>query len=92
MKKQTDNKIIKILKCPICGEKMTVSETGTSLYCDGLKRHCYDFSASGYINLCSPNQSGGGDSKPAVRARSEFLDKQYYRPVAEEIAKMAKKY
>ena len=71
---------------------MTTSETGASLYCMGLKRHCYDFSSSGYINLCSPTQSGGGDSKAAVRARSEFLDGQYYRPVAEEIAKMAKKH
>ncbi len=71
---------------------MTITETGASLCCDGVKRHCYDFSSSGYINLCSPTQSGGGDSKSAVRARSEFLDRQYYRPVAEEIAKMSKKH
>ena len=71
---------------------MTVTETGGSLYCHGLKRHCYDFSSSGYINLCTPTQSGGGDSKAAVRARSEFLDREYYRPVAEEIANMAKKH
>lgn len=71
---------------------MITDETAASLFCNGKKRHCYDFSSSGYINLSSPTQCGGGDSKAAVKARSEFLDKQYYRPVAEEIARMAKKY
>ena len=63
-----------------------------SLVCGGTRGHCYDFASSGYVNLCSPTQSGGGDSKQAVRARSSFLDKEYYRPVAEALANVAKKY
>ena len=92
MRKKLDKTILEKLKCPICGERMDITENGASLYCCGIKRHCYDFASSGYVNLCAPTQSGGGDSKAAVRARSEFLDKQYYRPVAEAIADMAKKH
>ena len=92
VKKTVNKRILDILRCPICNEKMNITENGASLCCGGAKRHCYDFSSSGYINLSSPTQSGGGDSKAAVRARSDFLDKQYYRPVADAIASMAKKY
>lgn len=87
-----DNKIEKILRCPICGSNVAVPEGKTSLICDGERKHCYDFAASGYLNLCSPRQSGGGDSKQAVRARSEFLNKGYYRPIAEELVKMSVKH
>ena len=87
-----DNKILSILRCPICGNGMSVPEGKASLVCGGERKHCYDFASSGYVNLCYPMQSGGGDSKQAVRARSEFLDKGHYRPVAEELARMAVKY
>ena len=88
----TDEKIERILKCPICQAKMTASTERGSLICEGSRGHCYDFAASGYVNLCAPTQSGGGDSKQAVRARSSFLDKEYYRPVAKALANVAKKY
>ena len=50
--------------------------------CDGVRQHCFDFSASGYVNLALPGQSAGGDSKQAVRARSNFLNQEYYKPIA----------
>ncbi len=62
-------------------------QSGTSLVCCGKKAHCYDFAASGYVNLSPPVKSGGGDSKAAVRARSEFLNLGYYAPVARELAR-----
>lgn len=64
------NEIIeKIFSCPCCRAEMYVSENGKSVYCRGKKRHCYDFSADGYLAL----GQGGGDSKEAVRARKSFL-------------------
>lgn len=76
----SDEKILSALRCPICGESMAA--VGASIVCRGARRHCYDRGASGYVNFCSPAQSGGGDSKQAVRARSAFLDSELYRPVA----------
>lgn len=75
------------IKCPICGAGMEVTEqTGASLVCSGIRRHCYDFSAAGHVNLMPPGHSASGDSKAAVRARKDFLDKGYYRPVADALA------
>ncbi len=80
-----------ILKCPHCGG--TLEKEGRSLYCDGHsgRRHCFDLSASGYADL-SGRQSGGGDSKEAVAARREFLDRGYYAPAANAICELAEKY
>ena len=66
--------------------------SGKSLFCNGARRHCYDFAAGGYVNLTSPGQSNGGDSKSAVRARSAFLDTEHYRPIADELCATLKKH
>ncbi len=88
-----DKKILNALKCPICGAEVTVREgTGASMICCGARTHCFDLASSGYVNLCAPKQSGGGDSKQAVRARSEFLDRGFYAPVAEAICEAAMKH
>ena len=79
------------LKCPICQSKMRIDGEKT-LCCNGEKKHSYDISSSGYVNLASPKQSGGGDTKSAVKARSEFLDSGYYQPIAEKIAELLNKY
>lgn len=77
-------KILDSLICPCCGEKMGVGNEGRSLLCLGARRHCFDISSSGYVNL-SPTHSGGGDSKSAVRSRSRFLDSGAYAPVSDAI-------
>ena len=79
-----DKKIIAASRCPICKAAIEVRESG-SIVCRGAKTHCYDIASSGYVNFCSPTQSGGGDSKAAVRARTAFLDSGAYEPVAREI-------
>lgn len=72
---------------------MSIRESASvSLCCNGPKTHCYDLASAGYVNLCKPGQSGGGDSKQAVRARSDFLNKHYYRPVAEAICEAVRDY
>ena len=79
------------LKCPICKAE-TFVEGEKMLCCRGEKKHTYDISASGYLNLASPKQCGGGDTKDAVRARSEFLDGGYYSPIAEKMVELLVKY
>ena len=79
------------LKCPICGAPIE-TDGGKVLYCKGEKKHTYDISASGYVNLASPKQCGGGDTKAAVRARSEFLDAGYYQPIANKLVELLTKY
>ena len=70
--------ISRLFTCPVCRADMYVSEDGKSAFCRGERRHCFDFSADGYLSM----SGGGGDSKGAVRARREFLSKDYYLPVA----------
>ncbi len=77
-----------IFSCPHCKADMYLSPDGKSAYCRGEKRHCFDFSADGYLSV----QSAGGDSKSAVSARRDFLGKGYYRSVAEAIISAVRKY
>ncbi len=83
----TDATITAALRCPICRTPMTVRES-RSLVCTGTRTHCFDFGASGYVNLAPPTQSGGGDSKQAVRARSQFLNLGHYEPIADGICSL----
>ena len=79
------------LKCPICGA-VTELENEKTLFCKGERKHTYDISASGYINLASPKQCGGGDTKSAVRARSDFLNCGYYYPIADKVIELLNEY
>ena len=90
MRVLSDEKIIGILRCPICKEGLAVK--AASLVCFGARQHCFDFASGGYVNLSSPKHSGAGDSKEAVRARSEFLNKDYYKPVSDELQKLVSKH
>lgn len=85
--------------CPVCGADMAKSEDGKSLICAGgargnrtSKHHCFDFSASGYVNFAPPSQSLSGDSKDAVRSRTRFLDGGYYAPVRDAVCELIKDY
>ena len=73
-----------IVICPICHAPFCQSEDGRSLFCLGEKRHCFDRSASGYVNLAG-NRKSTGDSREAARARVNFLSKGYYAPVMEAL-------
>lgn len=91
MRLLTDQTIGAALRCPICHAAMKTAES-PSLVCLGARTHCFDFGASGYVNLSRPGQSGGGDSKQAVRARSQFLSLEHYRPVADGICELLAKH
>ena len=78
--------VINLLKCPICGENCKTDEPQKRCFCLGEKQHSYDFAKSGYINLCTTMKLG--DNKDAVRARSKFLEADYYLPLSKEINKI----
>ena len=70
--------------CPICGEELELEEKG--LGCK--KNHRFDLSKEGYVNLFLSQQSKQkrhGDDKAMVRARKDFLEKGYYRPLLDGI-------
>ena len=72
---------------------MAFEERGSGiLFCEGARRHTYDFASGGYVNLAPPAQSKGGDSKGAVRARTAFLQTEHYRPIADKICELLHKH
>ena len=87
----TDRDIIlkTIIKCPVCSSDVYESENKKSLFCTGQRRHCFDFSADGYVSLST---QGAGDSKQAIAARRAFLSGDYYLPLAEKICEVASKH
>ena len=76
-----------ILICPVC--KSALYKDEKSYFCRGEKRHCFDISSSGHVNLC-PGRATGGDDKKAVRSRTEFLSLRYYQPIADKICEILK--
>ena len=93
MKYLKDKRIEAIIRCPLCNRKMTVDNAGNAvLHCDGEKKHSYDFSSRGYINFAPPGHTNSGDSKQAVIARTDFLNLQLYRPIAEALRDTVRKY
>ena len=70
---------------------MAVSDDKKRLYCLGQRSHSFDFSSKGYVNFAI-NKGATGDSKEAVRSRSDFLNKDYYKPVCEWLCEILKKY
>ena len=92
MKILPNKTILNKIKCPHCSEGVELLESGTSLICRGQRRHCFDISASGHVNFLKAGHSGSGDSKAAVRARRDFLEKGYYRPVADALAEVLREH
>lgn len=76
--------------CPVCSEKLKIS--GKSYIC--LNRHTFDMAKSGYVNLLPTNNSGSvhGDNKLMLRARREFLEKGYYKPLCDAVCDTVAKY
>ena len=86
-----ENFLIKYLKCPCCDANMALTDDAKSLACEGARRHTFDFSSKGHINFAL-TQSGSGDSKEAVRSRSDFLNKGYYEPIREKLCEILSRY
>jgi 23S rRNA (guanine745-N1)-methyltransferase len=80
------NSVLALLRCPICHASFNLSNEGKSCQCDGAeKKHCFDFSKSGYLNLSGPH-GGAGDRKDAIRSRSLFLNAGYYQALCDNLS------
>ncbi len=71
-----------ILICPVCKSELYRYEK--SCFCRGTKKHCFDISSAGHVNLCV-GKSTGGDDKKAVKSRTDFLNLGYYKPLADKL-------
>ncbi len=68
------------LLCPLCKNELILENK--SYKC--LKKHTFDLAKQGYLNLDTKNSSSG-DNKEMISARTDFLEKDYYKPLKEEL-------
>ena len=74
--------------CPVCQTPITTTEDGGVC----RKGHRFDRARSGYMHLLPANRKHAknpGDDKLIVDARRKFLDKGYYRPLADTVSRLA---
>ena len=67
--------------CPVC--KKPLKPFNNTLHC--RNNHSFDVARKGYVNLLTTaghNPRTSGDNADMVKARSAFLDKDYYKPLA----------
>ncbi|MBE6648346.1 MAG: methyltransferase domain-containing protein [Ruminococcaceae bacterium] len=77
-----------VLMCPVC-KKELFEETGRFIC---KNNHSFDISKKGYVNLLMSNASGDkrhGDDKAMVCARTDFLNRGFYEPLAKAVSKLA---
>lgn len=76
--------------CPKCKKPLKIQSQ--SLKC--ADNHCFDIAKEGYANLLLANKSGNliGDSRDMAKARKEFLSKDYYGILADELSKIISSY
>lgn len=75
--------------CPVCRKKL--KQKGSSFVCKN--NHCFDISSKGYVNLLTTkgrNPKNAGDNHLMVNARSNFLNKDYYLPLAQKVSEIIK--
>ena len=76
--------------CPVC--KKRLKKLDNVLHCQN--GHSFDIARKGYVNLLTTNKrnpKNSGDNAEMVKARTNFLDKGYYLPLAERIAQTAQR-
>lgn len=77
------------LLCPIC--RGALNKADKSCICE--RRHCFDISKYGYVNLLPPSGKGAhGDNREMIKARKDFLDRGYYTPLRLALAKKVKAF
>lgn len=74
--------------CPVCS--LALTQDNKVYKCEN--RHSFDISRQGYVNLLSGASKGThGDNKEMIISRKSFLDKGYYLPLANSLAKAVQK-
>ena len=75
-----------LFNCPVCGQPLSLD--GNSFRCPS--GHSFDRARSGYVNLLLPDGKHAklpGDNRQMVNARREFLEKGFYRPMADALCR-----
>ncbi len=75
-----------MLKCLKCNAALRLQDR--SLVCEN--NHCYDLSKRGYVNLSLNQKKDSGDDKDMVKARTHFLNQDFYKPLCDEVIKTIK--
>ena len=77
--------------CPVCFKKInkevTLIKNEKSYTC--LNNHSFDISKEGYINLLQIN-ANNGDNETLIKAREQFLNKDYYKPLKDKLISILK--
>lgn len=74
--------------CPKC--RSALVEEKSRAVCEN--NHSYDRAKEGYYNLLITSTALHGDNKEMVAARRVFLQKGFYRPLADRIAELVLRY
>ena len=75
--------------CPVCAKAL--NKEGRVLRC--ANGHSFDLAKEGYVNLLTRSRKSGdaiGDSRDMARARRSFLEKGWFRPLADALAEEIK--
>jgi len=68
---------------------MITNENGRSVCCTGAKRHSFDISRGGHVNLAGGGYDPkSGDPAEMVRARTAFLDSGWFEPFGSKLAQL----
>lgn len=75
-----------MLICPVCGGKLQKIDR---IYRCG-DGHSFDIAKEGYVNLLRASKNGDliGDDKISARSRRDFLNKDYYASLRQELCRM----
>lgn len=72
--------------CPVCQKTLKIKDR--SYVCeDG---HCFDIAKEGYLNLNLHDSTNTGDNPEMMKARREFLEKNYYSFMKEKVDEQIK--
>ena len=78
-------RVIYMYVCPIC--KKRLRKLDNVWHCQN--GHSFDIARKGYVNLLTTkgrNPKNAGDNAEMVKARTDFLDRDYYLPLAKKTA------
>ena len=77
-----------IIKCPICDNELTPNDTNFT--CN--RKHSFDKSKTGYINLSKHSLKDQGDNNELVLSRNTFLSNNYYHELKLLLNSIINKY
>ena len=70
--------------CPVCRKKLI--KIDSTYKCEN--KHSFDIAKEGYINLYLHKSQRSGDNSDMIKARRDFLNKDYYKFLLDEINKL----